>query len=267
MAEHGLDEIIGISCDGYGYGLDGAAWGGEILHCTKEEFKRVGHLEEQLMVGGDLATRYPMRMAAGVLYKANEMDAERLLKLNSQSFPHGEKEVEIILQQLERGSNVKTTSCGRILDAVSAVLGICHERTYEGEPAMKLESAAINGKDVLNLSPIIRRKAINTTILIEAIFNLKNKHSVSDLAYSAQSYLAKALAQFAVEEAKRLGVDTIGFSGGVAYNEHITSTIKRIVNENKLRFVTHRLVPPGDGGISLGQVVAAAWHINSLKQN
>jgi hydrogenase maturation protein HypF len=265
MAEHGLSEIIGISCDGYGYGSDGTAWGGEILYCTQDGFKRLGHLEEQPMVGGDLATRYPLRMAAGVLH--GETDVERWLRSNSHRFPHGEKEVEIVLQQLDRNSSVKTTSCGRILDAVSAILGICYERTYEGEPAMKLESAAIKGKEALNVSPMIQGRVINTTALIQEIFNQKGRHPIADLAFFAESYLAKALAQFAVEEASRLGVETIGFSGGVAYNEHITSTVKRIVEENKLKFVAHRLVPPGDGGISFGQVIATAWLMDAEKQN
>jgi hydrogenase maturation protein HypF len=257
MAEHNLNEVIGISCDGYGYGLDSKAWGGEILYCTQGEFERLGHLQEQPMIGGDLATRYPLRMAAGILY--GKTNIESWLTSNSHKFPHGEKEVKIILQQLEKNHDTETTSCGRVLDAVSAILNICHERTYEGEPAMKLESSATKGKEALNLSPIINGKVINTTMLVQEIFNQRNKLPAADLAFSAQSYIAKALAQLAVEEAIRLGVDTIGFSGGVAYNEHITLTIKKIVERNRLRFVVHRLVPPGDGGISLGQVVVASW--------
>ncbi len=72
MAEHGLDEVVGVICDGYGYGTDGEAWGGEILFCTREstEFKRLGHLEAQPLLGGDLASRYPVRVAAGMLSKA-----------------------------------------------------------------------------------------------------------------------------------------------------------------------------------------------------
>lgn len=260
MAEHNLDEIICIVCDGYGYGQDGSAWGGEIFHYTKGEFKRLGHLEEQPMVGGDLATRYPLRMAAGILY--GETNVKDWLRSNSHKFPHGEKEVEIILQQLKRKIDVKTTSCGRVLDAIAAILGICHERTYEGEPAMKLESLATKGKETLNLSPKIQGDTINTTMLVQEIFNHRNSHSAANLAFSAQSYLAGALAQFAVDEALRLGVNTVGFSGGIAYNEHITLTIKKIVEENKLRFVVHRQVPPGDGGISFGQAVVASWILN-----
>jgi len=260
MAEHGINEMVAIVCDGYGYGLDGGAWGGEILHCKRAgSFEHLGHLEEQPLVGGDLATRYPLRMAAGILNKA--IDVKEWLLSNSARLPHGKEEVEIILQQLQKPSLPTTTSCGRVLDAVSAILGICHERTYEGEPAMKLESAAVKGTEVLKLEPSIQNNTLNTTVLVHEIFQRKNAHSVSDLALSAQSYLARGLAQMAVYEAKRLGIKTLGFSGGVAYNEHVTQTIGKVVEENGLRYVVHRLVPPGDGGISFGQAVAVAWQM------
>ncbi|KPV62021.1 MAG: (NiFe) hydrogenase maturation protein HypF [Candidatus Bathyarchaeota archaeon BA2] len=257
MGEHDVDEMIGIACDGFGYGSDGNAWGGEILYCNHDGFQRLGHLQEQPMVGGDLATLYPLRVAAGILY--GEADIEEWLLLNSDRFPHGRREVEVIVKQLGKGSTPKTTSCGRVLDAVSAILGICYERTYEGEPAMKLESAALKGKDVLKLTPEFRGNAIDTTLLVHEIFNQRGKHSVADLACSAQSYLARSLAELAVEEAEQLNVDFIGFSGGVAYNEYITVTIRKIVEENGFKFLVHNQVPPGDGGISFGQVVAAAF--------
>jgi len=260
MAEHGINEIIAIVCDGYGYGSDSAAWGGEILHCKRDgSFERLAHLEKQPLVGGDLATRYPLRMAAGILN--NLADVEEWLLSHSAHLPHGKEEVEIIIQQLKKHPLPMTTSCGRVLDAVSAILGICYERTYEGEPAMKLESAATKGRDLLKLEPIIKDNVLNTTPLVHQIFNQRNACSVSDLAFSAQLYLAQGLAQMAISEAKRLDVDVVGFSGGVAYNEHITQTIRKVVEENKLRFVVHELMPPGDGGVSLGQAVAAAWQM------
>jgi len=258
MAEHGLDELVAIVCDGYGYGSDGQAWGGEILHCNRDGiFKRLGHLEEQPLVGGDLATRYPLRMAAGILNK--KVDVEQWLLSNSERLPHGGEEVEVILQQLGKSSVPTTTSCGRVLDAVSAVLGVCYERTYEGEPAMKLESAAVNGRDVLRLEPIVRDGVLDTTVLLSEVFNCRNSHSVGDLAFSAQSYLARGLAQVSIEEAKRLGVGAVGFSGGIAYNKHMVEAIREVVEENGLGFVVHVQVPPGDGGVSFGQAVAAAW--------
>jgi len=259
MGEHEISEMIAIVCDGFGYGLDGTAWGGEILYGDHDGFQRLGHLQEQPMVGGDLATLYPLRMVAGILYGA--ADIEEWLLANSHRFPHGRREVEILIKQLERGMMPKTTSCGRILDTVSAILGICYERTYEGEPAMKLESAAIGGKDVLNLQPELKGNVINTTSMVEEVFCQRGKHSIADLAYSAQSYIARSLAQLAIKKTEQLNIKTIGFSGGVAYNEQITLTIKRVVEGRGFAFVVHRMVPPGDGGISFGQTTAASFQI------
>jgi hydrogenase maturation protein HypF len=260
MAEHGFDEIIAIVCDGYGYGSNGEAWGGEVLHCNKKgEFRRVGHLEPQPMVGGDLATRYPLRMAAGILSKATSI--EEWLRLNSVHLPHGEQEGELILLQLRKESIPLTSSFGRVLDAVSAVLGVCYERTYEGEPAMKLESAAANGKDALRFRLEVRNNVVGTSELMRRIFERRNVDAAGDLAFSAQLCLAEGLAQVAVDQAKRLGVNVVGFSGGVAYNERITYAIRRFVEENGLRFVVHKAVPAGDGGVSFGQSLVAAWQI------
>ena len=257
LAEHGLDEIIAIVCDGYGYGFNGEAWGGEVLYCTNNgEFRRVGHLEPQPMLGGDLATRYPLRMAAGILSKATNI--EEWLRSNSIHLPHGQQEVDVILQQLEKGSVPLTSSCGRVLDAVSAVLGICYERTYEGEPAMRLEAIAVSGKDVLKFQPKVRDNVVYTTELVYRVFERRKVDAAIDLASSAQHYLAEGLAKVAVDEAKRLGVNVVGFSGGVAYNEHIIHGMRRFVEENKLRFAVHQSVPAGDGGVSFGQAIAAA---------
>jgi hydrogenase maturation protein HypF len=255
MAEHNLSELVGIVCDGFGYGSDGSAWGGEILLGFEGGFERLGHLQAQPMVGGDLATIYPLRMATGMLY--GFVDVREWLLGYSDRFPHGEEEVEAIIKQLEKGVAFKTSSCGRVLDAVSVLLGVCYERTFEGEPAMKLESMAVRGKDVLGLEPKIDRNTVNTSFLLNAIFNNRKKYSITDLAYSAEAYLAKSLAELAASEAKRLDIKAIGFSGGVAYNEHVTKTLRQRVEENGIKFVAHRLIPAGDAGTSTGQTIVA----------
>lgn len=260
MTEHDVKEIVGICCDGYGYGIDGEAWGGEILLCTRESsgFKRVAHLEEQPLIGGDLATRYPLRTALGILYK--NADVENWLQENKQRFPYGEKEIQIILHQLEKGNGIiKTTSCGRVLDAVSAVLGVCYERTYEGEPAMKLESAVIKGRDILKLKLIIKGNALDTTQLLKEIFEKREKHPITDLAYSAHAYIAKGLASLAIEKASENSIRTIGFSGGTACNQILASIMRETVEAAGLRFLVHKAVPPGDGGLSFGQAVVGGF--------
>lgn len=257
MGEFGIEEMIGIACDGYGYGSNGKAWGGEILHCAKNSFKRVGHLEEQPLVGGDLASQYPVRMAAGMLRKAEGIEDWVLSK--NEFFPHGNEEVHTVLNQLERNRWFQTTtSCGRVLDAVSAILGICNKRTYQGEPAIKLESMAINGRDVLKLEPDINGGILRTTKLAEIIFDARDKISIANLAYSAQSYLAEGIAQLALTAARKEDVKTIGFSGGVAYNKQIVTVLKDKIEKEGFKFYVHQALPAGDGGISFGQAFKVA---------
>lgn len=260
MMEHAVDELVGVVCDGYGYGVDGGAWGGEILFCTRESagFKRLAHLEKQPLLGGDVATRYPLRVAAGIL--SRKTDVANWLLERSGHLLHGETEAKLILQQLQKGvSVVETTSCGRVLDAVAAVLGVCYERTYEGEPAMKLESAAVRGKDALNLKPVINGNMLDTTQLLHAVFESIGKASTADLAYSAHAYLSRGLATLAVEKALEQGVEAVGFSGGAASNQILTQLMRETVEAAGLRFLVHEAVPPGDGGVSFGQAVVGGF--------
>jgi hydrogenase maturation protein HypF len=257
MMEHSINEIVGIVCDGYGYGIDGEAWGGEILFSSREsaKFERVGHLEKQPLLGGDLSTRYPIRIAAGILNK--EIDISSWLLNNSKYLLHGETEAKLVIDQLNKKFNIlETTSCGRILDAISAILGICLKRGYEGEPAMTLESSATKGKNVLNQKPLIKNNTLLTTELLLQIFNQKQNYSQSNLAYSAHKYIAEGLAELAIEKAIEKGVKCIGFSGGVACNKIFSDNIRRKVEAEGLKFILHKQIPPGDGGISFGQTIA-----------
>jgi hydrogenase maturation protein HypF len=261
MAEHNLEEAVTVVCDGYGYGTDGGAWGGEILFCTREsaKFKRLGHLEPQPLLGGDVASRYPLRVAAGMLAKAG-VEVEPWLIMNSAHLPFGETEANLILNQLGKGfGTVETTSCGRVLDAVAAVLGVCYERSYEGEPAMKLESAAIAGKDGLKLKPILHGDTLDTTTMLRLIYENKEKLPISDLAYSAHAYLAKGLASLAINKASALDVKAVGFSGGAACNQILSQVMRRAIEDAGLRFLVHEAVPAGDGGVSFGQAVVGGF--------
>jgi hydrogenase maturation protein HypF len=261
MAEHNLEEAVSVVCDGYGYGADGGAWGGEILFCTRSsaKFKRLGHLEPQPLLGGDVASRYPLRVAAGMLARAG-VDVAPWLMQNSAHLPFGETEANLIVDQHGKGLEaVETSSCGRVLDAVAAVLGVCYERTYEGEPAMKLESAATKAKDVLDLKPILRGDMLDTACLLRSIFEKKTKFAAGNLAYSTHAYLAKGLASLAVDKALLLGVKAVGFSGGSACNQILAKIMRGIVEDAGLRFLVHEAVPAGDGGVSFGQAVVGGF--------
>jgi hydrogenase maturation protein HypF len=261
MAEHSLEEVVAITCDGYGYGSDGKAWGGEILFCTinSKNFSRLGHLEPQPLLGGDLASRYPTRLAAAMLKQAGQ-NPERWLMQNSKKLPHGEIEATLILNQLEKSIGaVETTSCGRVLDAVAVILGICFERSYEGEPAMKMESTALLGNDVLQLEPQIVKGILNTSSIIREVYTNSGKFSAADLAYSTHAYLAKGLAEIAIQSANSKGTNNVGFSGGAACNQILTKTIRKAVQKAGLQFFVHESLPAGDGGVSFGQAVVAGF--------
>jgi len=261
------DEIITIVADGVGYGDDGKIWGGEILHCSYDKYSRIGHLEEQIMVGGDRATIFPIRMLAGILSKNLSItELENILYTNYlDSLTGGIDEIHVLLSQLKRGLNLhKTTSTGRILAATSALLQVCFERTYEGEPAIVLESIASKGKlgEVTFNVPTPKNGVINTTDLIfQAFEKFQEGVKPHHIALAVQYELAKQFSDVAIEKAKSLGIKKIGFSGGVAYNNFITQQIaKRVISAN-LNFLQHQSLPSGDGCISSGQAIFSALKI------
>lgn len=266
MAESGVppgQSVIGIACDGVGYGPDGTVWGGEVLQVDYGGYKRLGHLELQPMPGGDLCTKYPLRMLISTL--ANHLTLNEVRDITSRyidaGLPHGDTELHIIYNQARKRKVLRTSSTGRILDAASALFGICLKRTYEGEPAMRLEALASTGKQKHDLGgEIISRNGkyvLNTTKMFQKMINLMKKSRKSDLASSFQGTLARGLADIVMYAVDDTGIDTVGVSGGVFVNRHITKTIREHLKREKpkVRFLMHRLVPPGDGGIAIGQSV------------
>jgi len=267
--DNDIDELICIAADGVGYGDDGTAWGGEILLTQGSNYERIASLIPQSMAGGDLTTKYPARMVMSMLH--GHMDTEELLKLMKTDyidyFKHGEKEVDLVFKQLEKGFNTSiTTSTGRVLDAISSALNICGKRTYEGECAMKLESAAYYGKNVLEIPFEIEcnrkngMEFLNTSnILIKAINMKQNGEKIGDIASAAQRAIAIGLAEMAVNAAEKTGVDIIGGSGGVFYNEAISIAVRDAVESAGYSYVQHKNTCAGDGSISMGQAAVASW--------
>jgi hydrogenase maturation protein HypF len=268
--DNNVDELICIAADGVGYGADGNAWGGEILHSHGSSYERIGSLMPQNMAGGDLTTKYPARMVMSML---NEYyDTEYLLKLMKTDygdyFKHRDREIDLVSKQLQKGFNTsQTTSTGRVLDAISAALKICGKRTYEGECAMKLESAAYNATEIIEIPFEIetnRKKRgmefLNTSkILVSAIEMKQNGEKIENIARAAQNAVALGLAELAVNAAEKTGVKVIGGSGGVFYNEAISVTVKDAVESAGYRFVQHKNSCAGDGSVSIGQAAVASW--------
>jgi hydrogenase maturation protein HypF len=265
--DNNIDELICIAADGVGYGDDGTAWGGEILLSHGSSYERLASLIPQSMAGGDLTTKYPARMVMSMLY--SYMETEELLELMKNDyidyFKHGEREVELVLKQLQKGFNTSiTTSTGRVLDSIASILGICGKRTYEGECAMKLESAAYYGEDILEIPFEIDNKNgmdfLNTSKILISVLEMKqNGEKIGNIASAAQRSVALGLAEMAINAADNTGVNIIGGSGGVFYNEAIIIAVRDAVESAGYTFVQHNNTCAGDGSVSVGQAAVASW--------
>ena len=258
MGEHGLDEAVGIILDGYGYGPEDAAWGGEILAARGRTVERVGSLRPFRLPGGDAAARHPLRVAASLLHEAGV--SRETIRDGLTERGMSDEACEAVLAQIERGVNAPwSTSAGRFLDAVAAWLGVSHERTYEGEPAMRLEAAAAMGNAAEVDARVAERGGfwtIDTVELFAQLVELADSAKPGGVAATAQRALADGVARAAVEACRAHGIAAIGFSGGVAYNDAIATKIRDDVEAASLRYVTNEVVPCGDGGVSFGQAVA-----------
>ena len=251
--DHGIDEMISISADGVGYGSDGTSWGGEILYTDISSFERMAHLEPQLMPGGDVATKYPVKMLLSILKDDN------LIGKYTDYFKYGETEIRNIKRQIEAGINVGvTTSTGRVLDSMAVALEICHERTYEGECSMKLESAAYYTTNELEIPVIIKDDQLNTTEILREVVRLYQKgEKKADVAAAGQVAVASGLSELALKCADKKNILDIGATGGVFYNEAITETVKNCIESNGYNFIQHLNTCAGDGSVSLGQSIVA----------
>ena len=253
LNDHKISEAIVIAADGVGYGSDGTSWGGEIFYTDVNSFERLGHLEPQLMPGGDMATKYPARMLLSIL------NDDELIKNYAKYFKYGEIEIKNVLKQLDSKINVGiTTSTGRVLDSIACALEIAHIRTYEGECSMKLESAAYFSTKELEIPIIIENNQLNTTEILRNVVRLyKDGEKKSDIANAAQNAVSKGLAEIAIKKADKKSIEHIGATGGVFYNEAISKSVKNLVEDNGFKFIQHINTCPGDGSVSLGQAIIA----------
>ncbi|MCK4739999.1 MAG: carbamoyltransferase HypF [Candidatus Thorarchaeota archaeon] len=268
MVDHQLSSNTRITCitaDGFGFGDDGCAWGGEVLVGGFEEYARIGGLKQTAYAGGDLSAKYAVRPFVGLLRK--ELSLRELLNvvegsLIAPGISTTEESLSLLVEATKQKVNaIQSSSAGRYLDAVAIALGICSENTYDGECPMKLESLARKTK--IRLEPRFntnkRGMFLDIAESLKQLLDLKKDGSKPvELAYAAQWYLGESLAKIACDAAHNEKLDYVGFSGGVALNRIISKAIINHVTNEHLTPLIHRHIPPGDGGISSGQAVVAA---------
>ena len=259
IAENAHTEpVIGFSFDGTGYGTDGTIWGGEILIGDLDGLSRVGHLGATQLVGGDAAVKRPYRMALSHLWAAGVAWDERLPSVAGASA----EERRIIRQQLQTGLNsVETTSVGRLFDAVASLAGIRHEITYEGQAAIELEAlgtpdaagsyrfelVATDDALVVDPSPVVAAVAADVMNGVPApVISSRFHQSLADAVVAAAQQIRQ-----------RYHIETAALSGGVFQNVTLLEAAQKGLQESGFAVLTHRLVPPNDGGLALGQVALA----------
>ncbi len=263
MAENHLEgRLIGFSLDGTGYGTDGQIWGGEVLLADYIGFERTAHFDYVPMPGGAKAIREPWRMA--VAYLAHHWGREFL----SLPIPFvrqlDKREVGTILQMLARKVNSPmTSSCGRLFDAVAALVGLRTHVNYEGQAAIELE-AAIGGSTDATPYPIELRAEGNTWIfdtlqLFERLFEDLRRHvPVGTISRRFHNGLVEAFVQLAVMLRDQHALERVCMSGGTFQNVFLAENLCSRLETLGFKVFTQAEVPPGDGGLSLGQIMVAA---------
>ena len=262
---HHPGPAIAVSFDGLGWGADDLLWGGEILVIHDyARYERAGHLEPVPQPGGDAAARETPRMAFAYLHAAFGGEAVALCRA---WFPEHAEQFPALAQMIARGVNCpQTTSMGRLFDAAAALLGICQYNTFHAQAPMELEAQACLAPD--------EHKAYNAGIHCgeDGIFIIQSSDIIRALvgdrrrrtsipACAARFHNAIAHATLAVCERLRArsGLSTVALSGGVFANRFLTERLVSLLESQGFTPLLNAAVPPGDGGISLGQAAAAAW--------
>lgn len=268
MAENEVSEpVIGVSFDGTGYGTDGTVWGGEFLRADYHGFERLGSIEPFCQAGGDRSSKEGWRIAVNLLYSlsgSKEETADTAVRLKIASA----EQVNAQCFMADNGVNcVTSTSAGRLFDAVSAVLGIRKQVSFEGEAAMFLEYAARNGRNSkkISLPEIFEREGRFILPTAEIFSNIVERTVSGDESPVLARFFHEALADEIVagcERAREMtGITTAALSGGVFQNLLLLELVETALAEKGFRVLRHHLIPPNDGGICLGQAVYAMAQI------
>lgn len=284
MAENDCSQpVIGVSMDGTGYGTDGTIWGGEILTADYHGFARSASIRPFIQVGGDASSTDGWRIAVSMLHSIGKEDAapEELKDIRALAGRLSlctEQEAAVVARMADRGLNaVISTSAGRLFDAVSAICGICRHSTFEGEASMALEFAA----ERYEQSEVAVRgipKAERAAYKEEDRWILPTEKIVREITLRKLAgenpdrlawYFHRALADQIIEACLRIReenkISTAALSGGCFQNRLLLDFVKKGLEEENFQVLIHHLVPPNDGGIALGQAVAAVQAVHDNK--
>ena len=274
LGENGLfGPVCGIAFDGTGYGADGRVWGGEVLLANQQAYERFANFAYVPMPGGAAAVRNPLRMAYGVLYEFDLLEhpgaADALLALGDQA--------EVCDQMIERGLNTPyTSSVGRLFDAASALLGVCRQPSYDGQPAIELEAAmgavpeGLPATDAYHID-VVKNTATETSTALDTsvllfdaapafkvlLDDIASGVPVATIARRFHDAFVNAIVMAAQLVQSLYGITTVALSGGVFLNRYLLEHAVLALQGNGFTVALNRDLPPSDGCISYGQAVVA----------
>ena len=261
LAENGIKgPVIGIALDGTGLGSDGQIWGGEVLLAGLTSFKRAAHLDYVSQPGGDAAVGFPWRMGLSYLFKTYEEDLFSL----PIKFVRGldEQDAKIIVRMARKKINSpSTSSCGRLFDAVSSLIGLRHKVAYEGQAAVELEmcqNLKEDGKYPWGIEERNRQLILLTSEMIHSIVeDIKKGRSRGTISRRFHNTLMDMFTGACLRLRDESGINLVAMSGGAFQNMTLLKGLTQSLTSRGFRVYTHRLVPANDGGLSLGQAVCA----------
>ncbi len=266
MGENNIkDKVIGIAYDGAGFGDDGTIWGGEFIVCDYKGFKRVCHISNFKLPGGDKATENPWRIGVSLIYKALGNDKFLLDKILD-IIPMGLREIKFILDILDKDINSPIcSSIGRLFDGIAAILGFTMKRSYEGEAAIYLENLAYKFLENNNLyKEYYRYKIIQDDGMLEIDFkrviigileDMDNNKSKEEISLKFHNTVADFSINVAIKLREIYKLNSIALSGGVFQNEILLTRISTGLEELGFNVITHKSIPCNDSGISYGQLL------------
>ncbi len=266
MAEHGRSKrVIGLACDGSGYGEDKAVWGCEVLEVGPAEYRRLGHLSYVRLPGGDAAAKEADRSAVAHLLAA--LGREGLMETDIFSQLPRER-AALFSDMIEKQVNSPlTSSLGRLFDAAAAIAGVCRRATYEGQPAIEFEAAAARGVPdaypwaveshgdelIIDPAPLVRAVAEDAAAGVNAgIISARFHNGVAEF-----------LAEAAGKAREMTGLGVVALSGGVFQNEYLLKRLAALLGRRRFRVLVHRETPTNDGCIALGQASVAAGRVRA----
>ena len=265
MAEHDLDgEVLGVAWDGTGLGTDGTVWGGEFLRATATDFRRVARLRPFTLPGGEAAARQPWRSALGVLHA---LMGEAMWDLDLAPVTHA-RERRGVLDALFGGATcaVRTSSAGRLFDAVAALLALRQESSYEAQAAMLLEQIAPTVPGAPYPYSLIEGRGEDGAALVELDWRPVLRAVLADLGRgTAASAVAgrfhATMARMIAATAEWMGLERVVLTGGCFQNAALLSLTARELGKGRFEVTTHGRVPPNDGGLAVGQAMVAAHRL------